>query len=78
VPTVLRRGPFRFFFYSNEGLEGPHVHVERDRKVAKLWLNPQRIASAGDFSAVEMREIERIVEQEHDLLWKAWNDFFER
>jgi hypothetical protein len=28
VPTVLRVGPYRFFFYSNEGTEPPHVHVE--------------------------------------------------
>jgi hypothetical protein len=28
MPTVLRIGPYRFFFYSNEGHEPPHIHVE--------------------------------------------------
>ena len=29
MPTLLRIGPYRIFFYSNEGnpLEPPHVHA---------------------------------------------------
>ncbi len=30
MPTVLRSGPFRFFFYAGDGGEHPHIHVERD------------------------------------------------
>jgi hypothetical protein len=78
VPTVLRRGPFRFFFYSNEHGEEAHVHVQRDHRIAKLWLSPTEIASTGSFSGVELREIERIVEQEQDVLLKAWYEFFDR
>jgi len=39
VPTILRDGPYRFFFFSNEGFEPPHVHVQRDRAIAKFWLS---------------------------------------
>jgi len=78
VPTALRRGPFRFFFYSNEGHEAPHVHVQRETMIAKVWLAPPRIAAPGGFSPVEIREIERIVGDEHDVLLKAWHDFFQR
>ncbi|MBW6456390.1 MAG: DUF4160 domain-containing protein [Trueperaceae bacterium] len=28
-PTVLRDGPYRFFFFSNERGEPPHIHVQR-------------------------------------------------
>ncbi|MCI0750676.1 MAG: DUF4160 domain-containing protein [Flammeovirgaceae bacterium] len=28
MPTVLRIGPFRFHFYSDERNEPPHIHVE--------------------------------------------------
>jgi Domain of unknown function (DUF4160) len=45
MPTVLRVGPYRFFFYSGDGSEAPHVHVERDASVAKFWLDPVRLAA---------------------------------
>jgi len=38
MPSVLRSGPYRFFFYSGDGDEPPHVHVERDDNTAKFWL----------------------------------------
>ncbi|WP_422447088.1 DUF4160 domain-containing protein [Thermoanaerobacterium sp. DL9XJH110] len=27
MPTVLKEGKYRFFFFSNEGTEPPHIHV---------------------------------------------------
>jgi Domain of unknown function (DUF4160) len=51
MPTVARIGPFRFFFYSNEGAEPPHIHAQQDRKMAKFWLEPVTLASSGRFSA---------------------------
>jgi len=46
MPTVLSIGPLRFFFYSNEGDEPPHIHVQRDRSLAKFWLTSIRLASS--------------------------------
>jgi len=43
MPTVLRVGPYRFFFYAGDRDEPPHVHVERNDKVAKFWLDPIRL-----------------------------------
>ena len=43
MPTVLRVGPYRFFFYASDRREPPHIHVERDDKVAKFWLQPVRL-----------------------------------
>jgi hypothetical protein len=51
MPTVLRVGPYRFFFYSGDGGEPPHIHVEHDDHVAKLWLDPVRLARSGGFKA---------------------------
>jgi hypothetical protein len=45
MPTVLWIGPYRFFFYSRENQEPPHIHVERDDNVAKYWLEPVALAS---------------------------------
>jgi hypothetical protein len=39
VPTVIRIHGYRYFFYSNEGSEPPHVHVER----AHLPLSMSRV-----------------------------------
>lgn len=33
-PTVLRSGPYRFLFFSNEAGEAPHIHVHRDSLLA--------------------------------------------
>lgn len=47
MPTVLREGPYRFFFYASDREEPPHVHVERDRQTAKFWLQPVRLERSG-------------------------------
>ena len=43
MPTVLRIGPYRFFFYAGDRDEPPHMHVERDEQIAKFWLVPMRV-----------------------------------
>jgi hypothetical protein len=53
MPTVLRSGPYRFFFYSADGSEPPHVHVQREALIAKFWLKPVRLQDSGGFSRVE-------------------------
>lgn len=50
MPTVLRVGPYRFFFFAGAKDEPPHVHVERDDKEAKFWLAPPRLERNGGFS----------------------------
>ena len=76
MPTILRVGPFRFFFYSNEGREAPHVHVESGRKRAKFWLAPARLASSRGFKPHEVDEIERIVFDHERELGEAWDEYF--
>jgi hypothetical protein len=76
VPTLARIGPFRFFFYSNEGVEPPHVHAQRERKIAKFWLEPVALASTSRFSASELRLIEHIVVENRERFLEAWHEFF--
>ncbi len=40
MPTVLRLLGFRFFFYSEEGNEPPHIHVEKGSARGKYWTDP--------------------------------------
>ena len=76
MPTVLREGPYRLYFYSHEPNEPPHVHVDRDDSSAKFWLQPVALAQNFRFSPRELRAIERIVTDHQQSLVESWNDFF--
>ncbi|RLL50887.1 DUF4160 domain-containing protein [Mariprofundus sp. EBB-1] len=76
MPTVLRIGAYRFFFYSNETGEPPHIHIQRDRALAKFWLNQISLASSTSFPPKEIRELQRLVEQNKAELLEAWNEHF--
>lgn len=76
MPTVLKVGPYRLYFYSHDLSEPPHVHVDRDDQSAKFWLAPVSLARNLGFSPKELRTVERIlIERERDLL-DAWNQHF--
>lgn len=76
MPTILRTGPYRFFFYAGDRDEPQHVHVERDAKIAKFWLGPVRLHRSGGFSRTELRRIERIILEHHSEIVEAWNEYF--
>lgn len=76
MPTVLRLGPYRFFFYTSDRDEPPHVHVEREDSVAKFWLDPVRLHASGGFGRVELRRIRSIIEGNQQHLLEAWHDYF--
>ena len=76
MPTVLRSGPYRFFFYAGDRAEPPHVHVERESSRAKFWLDPVRLQDSGGFSRVELNRMTALVETHHDSLLGAWHEYF--
>jgi len=76
VPNVTKIGPYRIFFYSNEGEEPPHVHVKQDRRLAKYWLDPVELASSSGFPAHVLRELLDIVKMRRAEFRKAWDDYF--
>ena len=76
MPTVKRTGPYRFFFYVGDRVEPPHIHVERENKVAKFWLNPVRLQASGRFRPQEIRRIHRLVEGHEEEFLEVWYDYF--
>lgn len=78
MPTILRVGPYRFFFYAGDRDEPQHVHVERDDKIAKFWLDPVRLQRSGGFSRAEVARIHGIITDHRSQLMEAWNDYFSR
>jgi len=76
MPTVLRFGPYRLYFYSHEPNEPPHVHIDRDDQTCKFWLEPVALARNLGFSAKELRDVERLVIDNQQSLLEAWNEYF--
>ena len=78
MPTVLHNGPYRFYFYSNERNEPPHVHVQRDNSFAKFWLRPTALAGSKRFPAHELRTIGAIIAAHRIEFLEAWNEHIRR
>jgi hypothetical protein len=76
MPTVLRVGRYRFFFFSNEGREPPHIHVKAASDEAKFWLDPVELEANYGFNSRELNEIRRLIEQHQHELLEAWNEHF--
>lgn len=76
MPTVLRVGPYRFFFYAGDGDEPRHVYVEREDFEAKFWLEPVRLVYNRGFSRVEVSRIQRLVAGNQPELVESWNEYF--
>ena len=75
APTVLLIGPYRFFFYSDEGGEPPHIHVTSSGNSAKLWLDPVELARSFGYTMAQINEVWRIVVEHRDLLEEKWHEY---
>lgn len=78
MPVALRVKGYRFFFFSLEGHEPPHIHVEQAEKFAKFWLSPVSLVKSRGFRSGELSEIQKIVEEHRDILLEKWNEHFSR
>lgn len=76
MPVVLRLDGFRFYFYSHEPNEPPHVHIDRAEATAKLWLDPVALASNVGFSPRELGLLLRMTRDHQTQLLESWHGFF--
>ncbi len=74
MPTVLRIGAFRFYFYSHEPNEPPHVHIDRGEATIKVWLQAVEVAKSRGFRAHEIGAIVGMVDEHRALLLEAWHE----
>lgn len=75
MPVVLRVVGYKFFFYQADvANEPPHVHVTKEDNEAKFWLDPVKIAREGKFRKSDLRDIERIIDDNKQFLLNAWNE----
>jgi hypothetical protein len=75
MPTIFNKNGFRFFFYSNDHLP-KHVHVEKSGKTAKFNLNPIELMVSKKFSALELRDIRILIEDNLKLIEQRWDEYF--
>lgn len=79
MPTILISQGFRFFFFSGEGSEPPHIHVEHGDKVAKFWLEPVQLAGSESFRSHELTKVRAmVIEHKKNLFMEKWNEHFSR
>ena len=76
MPTLLRKGAYRYYFFSGDLGEPRHVHVDGDDSSAKFWLTPVSLHYNVGFSARELRAIERIVLEHRQQFVEAWDAYF--
>ena len=77
VPTLLRVRAYRFFFFSMEGREPPHIHVAHAGRYAKFWLDPVLVADVRGFRANEMTDIRKLVGENAQFFLEKWYDYFD-
>jgi hypothetical protein len=75
MPTVLKIGPFYFFSREESRI---HIHVSCPDGEAKFWLEPEiELATNYKLSRVQIKQIEKLVEDHYDEFKTAWNHTFQ-
>jgi len=78
MPTILNWNGYRFFFFSNEGAEPPHIHVAKDGAEAKFWLEDCSLVYNDDFKHNELRKLQEVVRKNRRLFMEKWNEYEKR
>jgi Domain of unknown function (DUF4160) len=77
-PTVLRKGGFRFFFFSREEPR-VHVHVHHVDGEAKFWLKPEiELAQNHGLSPRRITAALTLIRRHEDEIRDAWEAHFGR
>lgn len=78
MPTILRSHDYRFYFYSHELGEPPHVHVDKAGATMKVWLDGLGVAKSRGFRSKERNAILTIVEGHREAMLEAWHEHFDQ
>ena len=76
MPEVLRVGGYRFFYFSREGTEPRHIHVQQAERYAKFWLEPIGLAESRGFRSSELRELHNLIEEHRQSFITVWDEHF--
>ena len=76
MPTVFTKDGFRVFFYSADGSEPIHVHIEYGDGQAKFWVVPVCLASSHRMNASDLKKARKLVENNVQLIKEKWDEYF--
>ncbi len=76
MPTVLRENGYRFYFYSHEPNEPPHIHVDKGEATIKIWLESLEVTKSRGFRAHEISGIVKMVGKHRHLFREKWHEYF--
>lgn len=76
MPTIFRKNGYRFFFYSADGIEPAHVHVEYGQGDAKFWLSPLQLACSHRLKAQELKKARILIQENLELIKEKWDEYF--
>lgn len=76
MPTLLIWHGYRFRFYSSDGVEPAHVHVQKDGCDAKVWLHSLEIAFNRGYNERELQRLIAKVTEHRDEWIGRWNVYF--
>jgi len=51
-----------------------HIHVMKEKDIAKFWFDPVRLASNKGFRDHELREISDLINKHEQLIQSCWNE----
>lgn len=76
MPTVHRQQGYRFYFFSHEPNEPPHVHIDKGDATIKVWLDSLDVAKSRGFRAHEISGIVSMVAGHQVMLREKWDEHF--
>ena len=76
MPTVLRWHGYRFYFFSNERNEPPHIHVDKAGRSAKFWLAPVSLARNHGYPDRDLNRLHAKIEECESEFMRAWNEHY--
>jgi hypothetical protein len=77
VPTIFVAFGFRFFFYSSDGIEPMHVHVEGRGAIGKWWTEDEAWSSHRGFKAGDLAKVERELRPRKQEIIDAWRAHYD-
>ena len=78
MPTILRIGAYRFFFYSDEKNEPPHIHIATSDGECKFWLEPIMLSYNKNIAPHIVMKIEKLVFKNKNLFLKKYVEYHEK
>jgi len=76
MPTLLIWHGHKFRFYALDRDEPPHVHVVKDDKSLKVWLQSLEVVRNNGYSEQDVARLLAVIGEHRDDWIGAWNDFF--